>query len=119
MGGPVNFHTTFERARAGYDAEHEQSLAIAILEAIAETSRVSDVDCIAIRTAESASALLTVLATILAMSPAATRSPTAMRKTLEELGKRLRRQVASAEGSAELQDFVRRSFRNSDVGGRA
>ena len=60
-----------------------------------------------------------VLAGILAMSPSATRSPTAIRRTVDDLGKRLRRQIAAAEGSEDLQEFIRRTFRGNDVEGTA
>jgi hypothetical protein len=35
------------------------------------------------------------------------------------LGKRLRRKVNAAETNEDLQDFMRRTFRNGDVGGNA
>jgi hypothetical protein len=111
--------TTYERAAAGYDDEHEQELVAAIMTAITETSRVSDCNVVALRTGEAASALLSCLATILAVSPSGVRSPTALRRVTEELGKRLRRRVAAAQVSQEVQDFLRRAFHGSDVGGHA
>ena len=90
----------------------------AITRAIFESS-VSDANAIVIRTGEAAQALLTVLAGILAVSPSATRSPTAIRRTVDDLGKRLRRQIAAAERSEDLQEFVRRTFRGNDVEGAA
>ena len=107
--------TTFAKATLEYDAEHERAL----LEAIFEASRVSDCNAVVIRTGEAAQALLTALACALAMSPSATRSPAAIRKTVDELGKRLRRRVASAEQNPGLKDVVRRSFWNTDEGGNA
>ena len=80
---------------------------------------MSDSNAIVIRTGEAAEALLTVLAGIFAMSPAATRSPTAIRKTVDDFGKRLRRQIAAAEASEDLQEFIRRTFRGNDVEGTA
>jgi hypothetical protein len=53
------------------------------------------------------------------MSPAATRSPTAIRRTIDDLGKRLRRQIAAAEASEDLQEFISRTFRGNDVEGTA
>jgi hypothetical protein len=111
--------TTFERARRGYDEERERALVEAVTKAIFDTYYCTDARVVALRTGEAASALLTVLASILAMSPAATRSPTAMRNMLDELGKRLRRRLADAEQSEEMEDFLRRVFRSTDVGGRA
>jgi hypothetical protein len=110
--------TTFAKATLEYDAEHERALLEAITEAIFETSRVSDCNAVVIRTGEAAQALLTALACALAMSPSATRSPSAS-KTVDELGKRLRRKVSAAEQDADMQDFVRRSFWNTDEGGNA
>jgi hypothetical protein len=45
------------------------------------------------------------LATILAMSPAAARSPTPIRKTFDELGKRLCRRVAEARPIPSYENF--------------
>ena len=89
--------TTFARATLEYDEEHERALLEAITQAIFETSRVSDCNAVVIRTGEAAQALLTALACVLAMSPSVTRSPAAIRKTIDDLGKRLRRKVARAE----------------------
>jgi hypothetical protein len=109
--------TTYAQATLEYDAEHERALLDAIVQAIFATSRVSDCDAIILRTAEAAEALSTALAGVLALSPGVTRSPTALRRTVDDLGKRLRTRVAAAEKSAAVQDFVRRSFRGTDTGG--
>jgi hypothetical protein len=111
--------TPYARAVAGYDEAHERALADAIMAAIAEASHVSDCNALVLRTGECASALLTVLASILAMSPSAIRSLTAQRRTLDELGKRLRRRVAAAESNPDVQDFLRRIFRTGQAGGNA
>ena len=110
---------TFARATLEYDEAHERALLEAITQAIFETSRVSDCNAVVIRTGEAAQALLTALACVLAMSPSAVRSPTAIRKTVDDLGKRLRRRVASAEQDPDLKDFVRQNFWNADEGGNA
>ena len=109
---------TYARATLGYDNEHERALLEAITEAIFTASKVSDCNAVVIRTGEAAEALLTALAGILAMSPSATRSPTALRRTIDEFGKRLRRRVASAEQDLDLKEFVRRSFWNTGEGGK-
>ena len=106
--------TTYDRATSAYDKDHERALMEAITRTIFETSAVSDADAIVIRTAECAQALVIVLAGVLAMSPAATRSPTA-----NDLCKRLRRQIAAAEASEDLQEFISRTFRGNDVEGTA
>ena len=110
---------SYQRAIAAYDDAHERALLDAIVTAIAETSRVSDCNVIVLRTGEAASALISALAFILAASPSAVRSPTGIRKTMDELGEQLRRRVAAAEANLEAQDLVRRAFRSGDVGGSA
>jgi hypothetical protein len=111
--------TTYARAAAGYDLQFEQKLTEQITAAIVAASLVTDANVIILRTRETASALVTALATFLAMSPAATRSPTAMRKITDELGKRLRRRVALAAADPGLQEFMRRTFNGTDDGGHA
>ena len=111
--------TTFAQATLEYDTEHERALLEAITGQFSKRPRYPTANAIMIRTGEAAEALLTVLAGILAMSPAATRSPTAIRKTIDDLGKRLRRQIAAAEASEDLQEFIRRTFRGNDVEGTA
>ena len=111
--------TTYDRATSAYDKDHERALMEAITRTIFETSAVSDADANVIRTAECAQALVIVLAGVLAMSPAATRSPTAIRRTIDDLGKRLRRQIAAAEQNADIQEFVRRTFNGTGTEGAA
>jgi hypothetical protein len=111
--------TTYDRATSAYDKNHERALLEAITRAIFESSTVSDTNAIVIRTGEAAEALLTVLAGILAMSSSAKRSPTPIRKTIDDLGKRLRRQIAAAEQNADIQEFVRRTFDGTGTGGNA
>ena len=91
----------------------------AITRTIFETSVVSDVNAIVLRTGETAEALITILAGVLAMSPSVARSPTALRRTIDNLHKRLRCKVAAAEKSADLQDFLHRSFRGNVAEGNA
>lgn len=111
--------TTYAKAVLEYDEAHEQALAEAIARAIFETSMVSDCNAIVLRTGEAANALLTALACVLAMSPATTRSPTAIRKTIDDLHKRLRSRVTAAGKNTTLNDFIRRSFGNASEGGNA
>ena len=110
---------TYDRATSVYDKDHECALMEAITRTIFETSAVSDADAIVIRTAECAQALVIVLAGILATSPSVTRSPTAIRRTVDEFGKRLRREVSAAAQDADLKDFVRRSFWKAGTEGNA
>jgi hypothetical protein len=111
--------TTYARAAAGYDADHERALMAAILRAIADASKVTDADAMVLRTGEAASALLTCLAGVLAMSPSAVRSPAAVRQTIDVLGKRLRSRLAEAERNPEMQDFLRCVFHGTDTNGTA
>jgi hypothetical protein len=115
----TDLRTTFDRAAAGYDADHERALMAAILRAIADASKVTDTDAVVLRTGEAASALLTCLAGVLAMSPSMTRSPSALRRMLDELGKRLRSRLAEAERNPEMQDFIRRVFHGTGTDGTA
>jgi hypothetical protein len=111
--------TTYARAALEYDPDHERVLMEAITAAIFEASLVTDANAIVIRTGEAAEALLAVLAGVLAMSPSVTRSPTALRMHLDELGKRLRRKVAAAETDGDLRDVMRRTFRGDGTEGSA
>ena len=92
--------TTFARATLEYDKDHERALLDAITQAIFETSRVSDANAIVLRPGEATQALLTALAGILALSPSVTRSTAAIRKTVAEFGKHLRRQIAATPSRA-------------------
>jgi hypothetical protein len=112
--------TTFERATRGYDEEHERALLAAIVTALFEASRVSDAQACVVRTGEAASALVSALALVLAVSPAAARSPTAIRRTVDELAKRIRSKAAAAVADSEVRAFKARGcFNGTDVGDRA
>ena len=111
--------TTYARATLEYDKDHERALLEAITRTIFETSDRLRRQCDRHPNRRGRQALLTVLAGVLAMSPSATRSPTAIRSTIDDLGKRLRRQIAAAEASEDLQEFIRRTFRGNDVEGTA
>jgi hypothetical protein len=72
-----------------------------------------------IRPGETARALVRTLGMVLALSPSVTRSPAAIRKTADEIGKVLRRHVAENERNGIAQEFLRRTFRDGSVGGNA
>jgi hypothetical protein len=59
--------------------------------------------------------------TMLALSPSAPRSPTAIRELTDRLRKRLIRAAARAAADPATQDFLARVFRSDDAerGGRA
>jgi hypothetical protein len=101
----TNPQTTFARATLEHDKTHRR----AHTEAIFDTSRVSDCNSVVIRTCEAAEALPTALAGILTTSPA-----TAIRN-IDDLGKGLRRQIAAAKESVDLQEFINRTFRGNDM----
>jgi hypothetical protein len=113
--------TTYARAQLGYDAAFKAALTEAIFHAITDVSFASDLNVIAIRTGETADALADTLALFLALSPAATRSPKAIRQVADDLRKRLIKNVAAARANPVTQDFLARVFRGDDDerGGRA
>jgi hypothetical protein len=108
-----------ERAMAGFDEAFEAKLVDEITKAIAAASMIDNV--MVLRTGEAAAALTTVLASILALSPASTRTRAAIKQTADGFRKKLVRQVRAAEGSPDFYEFKRRTFRDDDEqrGGRA
>jgi hypothetical protein len=108
-----------EAVLAAYDPAFERKLADAITRTIAAESKVANV--MVIRTGETAAALVTVLASMMALSPAVTRSRAAIRKTAESFRKKLVANVRAAEQSPDFYEFRRRCFANDDRerGGRA
>jgi hypothetical protein len=82
-------------------------------------SIATDCNALMIRTGETAAALITMLACVLALSPAATRTPKAIRETIDDLGRRLRRKVAAAERSPDVMDFLARAFHGGRTEGNA
>jgi hypothetical protein len=106
--------TTYARAQAGYDVAFKDTLTEAIFRAITDVSFASDLNCIAIRTGETSHALADTLALFLALSPAATRSPKAIREMTDDLRKRLIKNVAAARANPATQDFLARVFRGDD-----
>ena len=102
----------FERAISEFDEAHQRELAAAIIAAIVESSMVDGV--MVIRTGEIAAALTSILATTLALSPAATRTPRAIREIGEQVRKKITRQVRAAERDPAVNDFLRRTFNHTD-----
>jgi hypothetical protein len=90
--------TTFERACAGFDAAFANSLADDIVRTIATASTVTDANVLAVRTGETADALVTCLALILALCPDHD-VPSRLRKRIEQISKKLRRDVAKARAA--------------------
>ena len=110
---------TYERAQRGYDAEHERALLEAITEAIFETSTSERRQCGRAQNRRSHSGPADgagVRPRNVAVGDALAHGHP---QDVDDLGKRLRRRVCAAEQTADLQDFVRRSFWNGDEGGNA
>jgi hypothetical protein len=108
--------TTYGRAVAGYDDDFKRELAEQITTAIFEASIVTDAKACAIRTGETTDALVTVLATLIAMRPEA-KVPSQLRTLCEDIGRRLHRDVKAFHETN--PDFGKDFFRGSDVEGRA
>jgi low affinity Fe/Cu permease len=106
------------RAFAGFDPQFAEALQGAIITAIGEASIVSDARVMAIRTSETIEALLVVLAQVIAISDLA-RSPTSLRKGLDEIARKLRQHTTRAAAGSHVQDFRRRCFRTGNVEGHA
>jgi hypothetical protein len=111
--------TSYERAIRGFDPEFERAVVDAVTAAIAQVSRCTDADVLALRIGEVTAALVTVLASTIALSPAVTRSPTQLRKFLDETTKRLRRKAMQAAADPDPKQFRERAFNGTDVGGSA
>ena len=95
----------------------EQELAEAIMELIAQSCRIKGTEAVVLRVAESVSALVSCLASVLALSPAATRSPTRTRRIINDLHKRLRTRLSRMQPEADA--FRARAFKDGNVRGRA
>jgi hypothetical protein len=94
--------TTFERACVGYDDEFQQALVTEITEAIWRVSMVTDANVMALRTGETAAALVSCLGTVLALCPDHD-VPSRLRQRVDLIAKKLQRDVAKAraEGIAD------------------
>lgn len=87
-------------------------------DAIARASLVTDANAMVLRTGESIGALVRVPASMIALSPDAARSPTTVRKFVDQVSKRLRVLATQAATDSDVQDF-RRRFNTDGVGGHA
>jgi hypothetical protein len=99
----TDLRTTFARAYKGYDSDFKHQLTKKIAEAIMHASMVTDANVCAIRTAETADALIGCLIAVLAMSPSMD-VPSELRETVDGFAKQLRHGVAQAraEGVADI-----------------
>jgi hypothetical protein len=90
--------TTFERALSGYDPDFERALIDEPMRAIAMASKVTDANVLAVRTGETAAALVTCLGVVLALCPDHD-IPSRLRQRIDEIAKKLRRNVAKARAA--------------------
>jgi hypothetical protein len=109
--------TTYGRATAGYDPEFEAALMAVITAAITEACFTTDANALALRTGEIISALVTVLSNSLALTPE--RSPTAVRKALDQIAKQIKKQTNAALADPDVAAFYARAFHDGDAGGTA
>jgi hypothetical protein len=109
------------RALSGYDADFEQRLVDALVTTIVEASMVTDGNghrVMALRLGETASALTTVLASTLALSPSSARSSKAIKQTADGFRRKLTARVRQAELEPLFADFKSRAF-GTDAADRA
>src|SRR5262245_16542662 len=95
---------TYERAVAGYDEEHRDRLAAAIINAIAQASLLNDAKVMALRTGEMTDAVLSVPAWVIAMR-CDLQSPAKVREAAEQVRKTLIRDVPQFRGDSEFRKF--------------
>jgi hypothetical protein len=112
------------KALEGFDEAFERRLLDRITQAIVEASMLEGVDgrpVLALRLGETAQALTTALALVLALSPASAHNDAAIKQTSQSFRRKLRARVNHARGNPDLHEFLRRSFNASDRarGGRA
>jgi hypothetical protein len=112
------------RALEGFDEAFENSLLDRIVGAIVDASLVDDGagnQVLALRLGETAQALTTALACVLALSPPAAHNDAAIKQTSQSFRRKLRARVHHARRNPDLQEFLRRSFNSTDRarGGRA
>jgi hypothetical protein len=115
---PASSQTSYERATASYDAAHAAALLEAIATAILQASRVSDAECVAIRTSEMTDALVQALTLVLALRPEA-RVPSQLRHLVDDIARRLRSGALACRSDPEFNGLVRTWFDGGDRGGNA
>jgi hypothetical protein len=76
-----------------------------IMRGVVEASQIGEPPVLVLRSGELTSALLTILATAIALSPESVRSPAAIRKVTEALRRHLQERVAVARASLDFLDF--------------
>jgi hypothetical protein len=105
--------TTFARATREHDPAHERALLDAIATAIVENSRVSNASLV-LRPVEIIGALTVALASTISLTEHA-RSPTAARKFIDGLSRRLRLQTGQAAADPDAREFRRRIFNGLEM----
>lgn len=107
-----------ERA-AAYDPAFERKLADAIVRIVIDELMIDAV--LVLRTGELAAAPVTALASVLALSPASTRSRAAIKQVADAFRRKLLAQVRAAKRDADFLNLKARCFHDGDRGrgGRA
>jgi hypothetical protein len=90
--------TDYARAAAGFDEQFRDALMAEIIGTVAECSVLTDAPLLAIRTGETADALVRCLIAVLAMSPQMD-NPRELREHATLIAKRIRREVAKARAN--------------------
>jgi hypothetical protein len=90
--------TDYARATAGFDSEFRDTLVREVMEAVAECSVLDDAELMAIRTGETADALVRCLIAVLALSPQMD-DARELRLQSTAISQRIRREVARARAN--------------------
>jgi hypothetical protein len=112
------------KALEGYDEQFERLLLDRIISAIVDASMLDDGEgkpVLCLRLGETAQALTTALACVLALSPPAAHNEAAIKQTSQSFRRKLRARVQHARRDPGLHDFLKRTFNDTDRkrGGRA
>jgi hypothetical protein len=88
----------FQRACAGYDQAFREHLTAQLISTIARESHIADANVMALRVGETCDALLDLVCTMLALSPAMS-TPSKLRNAAEQFAKRIRKDVSAARAA--------------------
>jgi hypothetical protein len=105
------------KALAGFDESFENLLLDRIVAAIVDASMLDDGDgkpVLCLRLGETAAALTTALACVLALSPPAAHNDAAIKQTSQSFRRKLKARVDHARRDPGLHDLLRRSFNHTD-----
>jgi hypothetical protein len=106
-----------QHAMSGYEEAFEARLVEQLTATLADTSMMTIAGgdrVVVLRTGEIANALTTILASVLAVSPAATRSRAAIKQVADSVRRKLMARVRQAERDPLFADFKSRCFHDGD-----